>query len=291
MSDLSYVNDSAFTVFPLFMDSNIVKYYIESKKKLILEMITRVILKPYLSKGRIRDIKVKFFIPTSDAHQKILSITKSHDSLNIIKDNNDNLIGVFELDVIPARKTEIIVVKEVMELTQFKVINYEEIKLSRREPSEQKFKLSSEIIEVTKELRASNDLTTIINCIRFIKSRVRYVKNYFRLGALFALKHRKGACDEITDLCATILYALGYNVRVVIGYVIGSGFHAWLEVLSKNNEWIPIDPTAGLIGGIGLRWIKIYSEAKQNQKIIHYNARPKRLRVSLEYYLEGEKLI
>jgi len=291
VGELDYIDDRDFVAFPLFRRNGIVSYYFESRKTLKLEMVNRVILRPRLNKGRIRDIKINFFIPTSDAHQKILNITKSHDALNIIRDDNNNSIGEFKLNVLPAKRTEIIAVKQVLELSQFKLNDYGVIKLVTRESTESKYKLKREIIEIAEKLRANNDLMTLINCIRFVKSRVKYVKNYFRLGALFALKQGKGSCSEITDLCASILDALGYYARVVIGYVIDGGFHAWLEVLSRNYGWIPIDPTLGLIGGIGLRWIRIYSEIKQNQRVINYNSRPRRLSVSLEYYLEGEKLV
>ncbi len=289
--ELDYVDEKEFTVFPIFSGNGVSGYYIESRRVLRLDIESRVILRSRLSKDRIRDISVRFFIPTTDNHQEILSIVKSHDTINLARDTYNNLIAEFNLDVLPSKRTEIVSIKQSIELSQFKLNNYSEIKLKLREKSVgNKYYLRKEIMELAEKLRSDNDLVTLTNCVKFVKSRVKYVKNYFRLGALFALKQGKGACDEITDLCASVLEALGYDVRVVIGYVIGGGFHAWLEVNSENYGWVPIDPTMGLIGGIGLRWIKFYSELKPNQKIITYSSRPKKLYVSLEYYLEGEKL-
>ncbi len=289
VNDLKFIDKREFTVFPLINSGGVIGYYFESKVNRNLNFETRIKIEPMISKGRIKDIDLRVYLVSSDNHQKVLEIDKSHDKAIINEDGNGNLVLHYSQEVLPPKRVENITIEQVINVTQFKIDDFSEIKLVKS-GNNKKFKPKSGILELAEKLKMGDDLNTIINCVKFIKSNVKYVRNYFRLGALFALKHGKGACDEITDLCASLLEAMGYDIRVIIGYVLDGGFHAWLEAKSKKHGWIPIDATFGLIGGIGVRWIRLYAENNPNEKIIKYSSSPRKVRISLDYFLEGEKL-
>ena len=73
-----------------------------------------------------------------------------------------------------------------------------------------------------------------------------------RMGALWALQNRRGACMEYTDLFVAAARSLGIPALYVSG-VCGSsnlrGFgHAWAIAELSNGTWIGADPTSGYVG-------------------------------------------
>ena len=55
---------------------------------------------------------------------------------------------------------------------------------------------------------------------------------------------RTGDCDDKVVCLATLLGALGHKSRfVVIGRRAGQYTHVYLEVQTKNGDWLPLDPT------------------------------------------------
>ncbi|MHA2109666.1 MAG: transglutaminase-like domain-containing protein [Candidatus Hodarchaeales archaeon] len=74
-----------------------------------------------------------------------------------------------------------------------------------------------------------------------------------RLGAQKAIAHGVGDCDEFTDLFITITRLRGLPSRPLTGYyVTDSGrsmeAHAWAEIYSPTQSWIPIDLAMNNIG-------------------------------------------
>lgn len=280
---------------PLIGEKGVERYYVEEGFLNELKFMTKVmIMNP--SHDRARDISLHFFIPPNDSHQKVKIISMSHGAMSIEKDKHDNLVASLHLDVIPPKKKETVTIVQSISLTPFKVRDTDWGELDeaflRSQVHHGRLQNSTreDIIQLASKIRSDNVYETVKNCVKFIKSHVRYRANAYRLGALFALKHRKGACDEITDLCASILKALKLKVRTIIGYVIDRNFHAWLEIFTPRYGWIPVDATAGIIGCLGARWLKIYVEPKPNTKILQVKSRRKVI-VKPEIYLEDEKIL
>ena len=64
-----------------------------------------------------------------------------------------------------------------------------------------------------------------------------------RLGALRALKLKRGDCDEFTDLFITLARLRGIPTRRVTGMFISSHveLHAWSEIFIPAGEWVIVD--------------------------------------------------
>ncbi|HUT28915.1 MAG TPA: transglutaminase domain-containing protein [Sedimentisphaerales bacterium] len=68
------------------------------------------------------------------------------------------------------------------------------------------------------------------------------------LGALEAIKNKKGDCSEYTALFAAICRAKEIPARVVYGYTsdyVDTPKHAWVEAYLPEYGWVPFDPTRG----------------------------------------------
>jgi hypothetical protein len=68
------------------------------------------------------------------------------------------------------------------------------------------------------------------------------------LGALEALKNKKGDCSEYTALFAALCRAKEIPARVVYGYTsdfVDTPKHAWVEAYLPEYGWVPFDPTRG----------------------------------------------
>ncbi|MCD6490747.1 MAG: transglutaminase domain-containing protein [Candidatus Korarchaeota archaeon] len=269
-------------------------FYVEEGNIEELEIRTEVLLlNP--SQKRVRDISIDFYIPSEDLHQKIRITKKSHGDLKIRKDSYGNLIASLKLDVIPPKKKEKVFVSQVANLNAVKINDIEwgfpekthDLQINYRGRLQNP--RHEDIIAIANKIKSKDLYTTVTNCIKFIKANVKYERNAYRLGGRFALKHQKGACDEISDLCASILMALNIPIRTVLGYVIPENFHAWLEIFSSKKGWIPVDPTFGFMGFIGARWLKIFVEPKPNTKLLKIKCKgtivPK-----LTFYLEDMKI-
>ncbi len=275
-------------VFPVITPRDGLLFYVEEGVMKELEYVTKLSIRA-VKRQRLRDITLMFYIPPNDLRQGTVIVDKSH-VMTIKEDILGNKLVEVSIDVIPPGKRELISVKQKVKLKPFVVgedIEFPQTEISKT--SEGRLQaISEEIIAVARKLRSENSLDTLINCVRFVRGHVRYRRKPYRLGSLFALKSRKGACIEIVDLCASILKSLGIPARTVIGYVIGGSFHAWLEILTIKNYWVPIDPTMGILG-IGSRWLKIYTEPKPGTKILRVDAKEK-IALKMEIYLEGEKI-
>ncbi len=81
-----------------------------------------------------------------------------------------------------------------------------------------------------------------------------------RLGADQALRTHTGDCDEFTDLFITLARIRGVPCRRLTGYFIHPSTyepepHAWAEILSPTQGWIPIDIALRTIGSHTMYYI------------------------------------
>jgi hypothetical protein len=56
------------------------------------------------------------------------------------------------------------------------------------------------------------------------------------------LKRRSGYCTGVARLTVALFTAAGIEAREVAGYVVGEGYHRWVEVRFSDRGWVMSDP-------------------------------------------------
>jgi transglutaminase-like putative cysteine protease len=83
--------------------------------------------------------------------------------------------------------------------------------------------------------------------MKWISSEIEYFpgnNDFAPQNALELLESKKGDCDEIAFLFASVLRNLEIPVKIVSGNLIEGDGHAWTEV-QINGRWLLVDPTWG----------------------------------------------
>ena len=95
--------------------------------------------------------------------------------------------------------------------------------------------------------------------ITWIVDNLRYVSPPPKYDALYALRSRKGNCQNFCHLSGALMRAVGIPVRIVNGvtlnqpysfsrergmftFKMGKGRHSWIEVWFPKLGWVPFDP-------------------------------------------------
>lgn len=220
------------------------------------------------SKNRLRNVSFRIFIPPDDNHQRLRMI-RSNSPYAIRYYSEGNRVLEFSVEVVPPRKLEKIHFCGELVLKPFYVGDYWGLadrdkpitnNISGRLQNPQRREIL-DIVDRLKLYEITDIRQIVLRCVKYLRSKVKYFRSPYRLGALFALKHGKGSCDEISDLLVAILKARNIEARSIIGYYLHSGLHEWVEVKTEKG-WVPVDPTMGLIGGLGSRWLKLCAEPK-----------------------------
>lgn len=82
----------------------------------------------------------------------------------------------------------------------------------------------------------------------FVRDRIRYVQDVYEVETLstpvYTLRSRSGDCDDQVTLLASLIEAIGYPTRFVVGAYHDPSIleHVYLEVYA-HGEWIACDPT------------------------------------------------
>ncbi len=110
-------------------------------------------------------------------------------------------------------------------------------------------KTNKRILEVADTISGKTQLETVHNIYDFVVNHLEY-DNKVRenLGAIKALKKKRGDCTEYADLFVTLCRAKEIPARVVAGCIAEYGAnpnHHWAEVFIHKMGWIPFDPTFG----------------------------------------------
>jgi hypothetical protein len=83
----------------------------------------------------------------------------------------------------------------------------------------------------------------------FVQQSMTYGGPYRNAGALSALRHRSGVCEDYAALFVALCRASGIPARMVFGYAAilpeGTDFekHAWPEFFLPAHGWVPAEPT------------------------------------------------
>lgn len=102
---------------------------------------------------------------------------------------------------------------------------------------------------IARTLRGRNQISRVRNIYNYVCANLEYGKyNKKDMGAITAVKRKKGDCSEYADLFVALCRAKNIPARVVSGYLTeykGTAKHNWAEVYLQGLGWVPFDPTAG----------------------------------------------
>jgi transglutaminase-like putative cysteine protease len=114
------------------------------------------------------------------------------------------------------------------------------------------------IREIAKSITGASEVDIVKNIYDYVLDNMEYVVQGRRdLGALNALRHKKGDCSEYSDLFAAICRAKNIPARVVNGFSVQpdtkTAKHNWVEVYFTKYGWVPFDPSKGDVNIRALR--------------------------------------
>ena len=106
------------------------------------------------------------------------------------------------------------------------------------------------IKEAAETIEGKNDLEIVQNIYDYVLDNMEYVLHGKKsLGAVKALRLKKGDCSEYADLFVALCRARKVPARVVTGYTVKSDTktskHNWVEVYLQKYGWVPFDPSSG----------------------------------------------
>ena len=100
----------------------------------------------------------------------------------------------------------------------------------------------------------------LLNTFTWIREKVKLLDPQSkRLGAASAIRELTGDCDELSDLFIAICRAANIPCRRVVGLFYHGrearsfDWHAWAEVRTGKDTWIPFDPSLGFFASISER--------------------------------------
>jgi len=216
-------------------------------------------------------------IDEGEVNQKVYFLKLLPEPKEIIKDNNDNIIGVFKF---PSHESFSITIEG------FASVNLNELNAGT-ENSGTLSELSVDFlknytgaaefweVENSEIQRTANEIAqNSVNIYELVDKTYTYVINSIdysevkrfglnqRQGALKTLKQGAGVCMEYSDLFLTLMRAQGVPARAVFGYGYDSKVdssnqeaHQWVNIYMPGiSKWISVDVTWGesgdaLIGG------------------------------------------
>ena len=112
-----------------------------------------------------------------------------------------------------------------------------------------------DFVKTAAELSENDDETAVaLNILRYISEKFTFDhgKNpplYYVPDLTEIYAGSKGVCFDFAALYAAMCRSAGIPARLVMGYTsYANGYHAWCEIFA-NGEWIPVDPTNGIVNG------------------------------------------
>jgi hypothetical protein len=117
------------------------------------------------------------------------------------------------------------------------------------------------IVQKAKQLTAKSqtEFDAVQRILTFIVDYLTYVLVPDDVGAVWAIKNKKGNCQNYSHLAAAFMRAVGIPVRIVNGVTLKEGYdvemqegvltmrmaqgrHSWIEVYFPDLGWVPFDP-------------------------------------------------
>ncbi len=119
-------------------------------------------------------------------------------------------------------------------------------------------KNNREVREIADSLIGISDIDYVRNIYNYVLDNMEYVvRGKKDLGALSALRYKKGDCSEYSDLFVALCRASKIPARVVTGISVQpdtkTAKHNWAEVYLKDYGWVPFDPSKGDVKNSALK--------------------------------------
>jgi len=207
---------------------------------------------------------------TATQYSKHLEASRVYE---LIEDEFGNQILHFTFDNLPPYATKIITIKADLLLSNTPLeCSAEELhtflKAERYIESDH-----NEIIQLARELRASEMAQTTKNIFHWTNEHIEYTGYQQNdLGALYALKNRKGDCTEFMHLFVALCRANSIPARGIGGYICPedcllrpAAYHNWAEFY-ENKTWQIADPQKNLLKENQSHYIafKVIGKSSQN---------------------------
>lgn len=114
------------------------------------------------------------------------------------------------------------------------------------------------IRSIAEDITGASEVEIVKNIYNYVLDNMEYLVQGKRdLGAVNALRYKKGDCSEYSDLFAAICRAKNIPARVVTGFSVQpdtkTAKHNWVEVYFTKYGWVPFDPSKGDIGIAALK--------------------------------------
>lgn len=180
------------------------------------------------------------------SHQKLLSLETSHQSV-AKKDKYQNQVLTFNFDKLAPYESKVVRIRAVLAMSEQPNRLLEE--------SNSDFLGNERLMEVdhpkiesmAEKFSSAND--SLRSLYEFVSGHINY-SGYVKddKGALYALESGAGDCTEYAYLFASIARAMGFESRVIGGYVYAGNatldsqdYHNWVEV-KVDGKWRIVDP-------------------------------------------------
>jgi hypothetical protein len=117
------------------------------------------------------------------------------------------------------------------------------------------------ILELARRLTksAESQYDAVQAILTWVVDHIRYVQRPKNYDAWYAIRERKGNCQNYSHVAAALMRAVGIPVRIVNGVTsrepyhvavsggkltlrMGQGRHSWIEVYFPTLGWVPFDP-------------------------------------------------
>ncbi len=196
---------------------------------------------------------IRFFVPAVTSNQRLVSIQSSH-PYNLDKDDYGNRMAVFALNSVPPFGTVRISITSVVDVSTIPQADSSGgIDVFRREEPFIEAK-HPDIQSLAHSLTDSNPENYIRNVYAWSRTNISYAGFIADdLGALHAIRSRRGDCSEYAYLMAALGRVRAIPVRVHGGYVLPSNglartteYHNWNEVY-LNGKWLLVDAQKGAL--------------------------------------------
>lgn len=261
-----------------------------SKQNLVLSLNINSSLNLSLQKnGKITDITATFpIVPTSDTHQKVISITTSPSATQ----TTDGYLYSWSN---PADSSLLfsLTAKIQTSLSTIPIREKVSFPLLSLDASAQHYLQETNMIDYSDPAiqKLANSLASgeddayaiAVKMADWVQHNVSYNLTTQTAEAAepasWVLENRYGVCDELTNLYIALLRSVGIPARFAVGvaYTNSPLFanpwspHGWAEVYFPDVGWVPFDITYGEYGFLDATHIKLHDALDANQAGVSYS--------------------
>ena len=239
----------------------------------------------FFSTGKTNKLHFTCLIPKNIDHaQNVIKTEFMPQPVKVFNENGNNY-AEFIIDSFSEKKEISVNVTIEIFKSDFNTIKMNQTILSKFSPSEN-YLINERFIEKDNDLIKSaanrligkDTINTIKNIYNFTLNELSY-SGYNGSnngdGALKALMTKRGDCTDFSDLFVSLCRANNIPARVVVGYTTeftNTHKHSWVEVYTKNDNWIRLDPTPGnsiSFGDLKNKYIQL-SEIRNDTRLNNY---------------------